>query len=81
MADMWQRPAVDRPSSDVLALQAHVERAGYALACPYSSSDEFEAAVIRAKLGPGAPGPRRRRRRLAIYVVVAIALAVAGLLF
>jgi hypothetical protein len=55
--------ALDR-ASDVLALQAHVARAGCALACVYSSSAEFEAAVIRARRAAGAYRPLRYRRYL-----------------
>ena len=61
---MWQPRAVDRLQADFLALQA--ARAGCALACSYSSSDEFEAAIIRSKLDAGIYGPKRRRRR-ALY--------------
>jgi len=45
---MWQFLAFGRPRPDTLALTA--ERAGSAMACAYSSSDEFEAAVLRSKL-------------------------------
>jgi hypothetical protein len=78
---MWKSSAFDRISTDALALQAHVERAGCAMACAYSSSDEFEAAVIRAKRDAGAYGPKRRRR-LVLYAGAATAvLAVVVLLF
>jgi hypothetical protein len=50
----------------MLELEANLERAGYALACPFTSSSEFEAAVIRANRQAGAYGPRRHRR-LAVY--------------
>jgi len=61
----------------MLELEANLERAGYAMACPFTSSSEFEAAVIRAKRQAGAYGPRRHRR-LAVYaasVVSGMALA------
>jgi hypothetical protein len=58
---MWHVRDVDPFPTDFLAFQA--TRAGSALACPYSSSDEFEAAVIRSKLDAGAYGPKRYRRR------------------
>jgi hypothetical protein len=78
---MWYLSAVNRISTDALALQAHVERAGCAMACSYSSSDEFEAAVIRAKLAAGIYGPRRFRR-FALYAGWAtVALTVVALLF
>jgi hypothetical protein len=34
------------------------------MACPFSSSDEFEAAVIRSRLDAGVYGPKRRQRHL-----------------
>jgi type IV secretory pathway component VirB8 len=55
-----------RTRRHMLELEANLERAGYALACPFTSSSEFEAAVIRANRQAGAYGPRRHRR-LAVY--------------
>ena len=78
---MWQPSASARVSTDALALQAQAVRAGCALACAYSSSDEFEAAVIKAKRDAGVYGPKRRRR-LTLYAGAAtVALAVFILLF
>lgn len=78
---MWRFSTFGRIRTDVLALQANVERAGCAWACAYSSSDEFEAAVIRANLDAGVYGPRRRRR-FALYAAVAsAALALVILMF
>lgn len=45
-----------------LALEA--EYAGSALACTFSSSDEFEAALIQGRRNAGAYGPTARQRRL-----------------
>jgi hypothetical protein len=53
-----------RVRADVLALQSNAERAGLALACPYSSSAEFEAAVINSRLRAGLYGFRRRLRHM-----------------
>jgi hypothetical protein len=50
--------------SDLVALRAAAERAGTALACLFSSSDEFEAAVVKVRREQGAYGPRRRKRSL-----------------
>jgi hypothetical protein len=50
--------------SDLAALRAAAERAGTALACLFSSSDEFEAAVVKVRREQGVYGPRRRRRSL-----------------
>jgi hypothetical protein len=60
----------------VLALQMDLERAGLAWACPFSSSVEFEAAVIRSRRRAGAYRPVRLRR----YAVCAAVLAAAAAL-
>ena len=40
--------------ADIVALRAAAERAGTALACLFSTSDEFEAAVVRVRREQGA---------------------------
>jgi hypothetical protein len=61
----------------VAALEAYAERAGAALACAYSSSAEFDAALIAERLAAGVYGPKRhRKRRLATAAGVAAGLAV-----
>ena len=40
--------------ADLVALRGAAERAGMALVCLYSSSDEFEAALIQARRDGGA---------------------------
>ena len=40
--------------ADIAALRAAAERAGTALACLFSSSDEFEAEVVRVRREQGA---------------------------
>jgi hypothetical protein len=72
---MWHPRLPSRSSAGMLALQIGAERAGCALACPYSSSAEFEAAVIRSKLAAGIYGPRRRRRQM-LYAGAAIGMLV-----
>ena len=59
---MSQPRAIAELEADIVALRA--ERAGTALACLFSSSDEFEAAVVRLRREQGAYGPARRHRRL-----------------
>jgi hypothetical protein len=77
---MWQRWSPSRVHADALALQLSAERAGCALACVFSSSDEFEAALIRTRLAAGVYGPKRRRR-YALYAVIATGgLAVLALM-
>ena len=60
-----------------LALEAYAEHAGTALACAYSSSAEFDAALIAQRRAAGVYGPRRhRKQRLATAAGIAAALAV-----
>ncbi|MDQ2955146.1 MAG: hypothetical protein M3R18_09500 [Pseudomonadota bacterium] len=58
-------------------LEACARSAGQALACPFSSSDEFEASIITARRAEGAYGPTARQRRL--YWGVVLMLLLAGL--
>ena len=72
---MWHRRFQGRP--DVGALQAC---AGLALACAYSSSDEYEAELIRTRRSAGVYGPRRHRTlMLAIGAALAVAVLIAAL--
>jgi hypothetical protein len=50
--------------ADLTALRAAAERAGSALACLFSSSDEYEADIIRERRAQGAYDPPRRGREL-----------------
>ena len=61
---MSQPRAIAELEADIVALRAAAERAGTALACLFSSSDEFEAAVVKVRREQGAYGPRRRHRSL-----------------
>ena len=63
--------------ADLIALRAAAERAGLALACLFSSSDEYEADLIRERRAQGAyDPPRRARRRLrAAALIGALAFA------
>jgi len=51
------------------------------MACPFSSSDEFEAAIIRARLDAGVYGPKRRRRRRHILLAGAASSMLVVLLW
>ena len=76
---MWQILTPARPRTDVLTLQEDAERAGLAWACPFSSSDEFEAAVISSRRRAGAYGPSRIRRYAFYTAFTAAAVAaIAG---
>jgi hypothetical protein len=77
---MLRRWSVARMRAELGALEASAERAGAALACIYSSSDEFEAAEIRARRAADLWGPRTigaMRLVLAATAIAALALLVA----
>jgi hypothetical protein len=69
---MWH---MSRLHSDFETLEIAAQRAGTALACPFASSAEFEAATIQARRAAGIYGPKRHRRQAAI-AVTGIALVV-----
>jgi predicted metal-binding protein len=57
---------------DAVALQAC---AGLALACAYSSSEEYEAEVIQARRAAGAYGSHQRHAYVVFAAVAAAVLA------
>jgi hypothetical protein len=65
--------------ADIAALRAAAERAGTALACLFSSSDEFEAAVVRVRREQGAFRRNRARRPLLAATLIGL-LALAFVL-
>lgn len=69
-----------RLNPEFVALEANTEQAGRALACAYSSSDEFEAAIIHARREAGIYGWPRRRRQLMAMVVLSAALIIGTFL-
>jgi hypothetical protein len=69
---MW--PSQSRP--ETVSLESYAERAGAALACAFSNSAEFDAALIAARRAAGIYGPRRHRRRM---LATAASIAAAGL--
>ncbi|HEY7246548.1 MAG TPA: hypothetical protein VH678_21965 [Xanthobacteraceae bacterium] len=56
-----------------LGLASAAASAGFAMACPFGSSAEFEAAIIARKLETAAR-VRRRRQRCALAVAGAFLL-------
>lgn len=62
--------------SDVVALEAYAESAGRALACLFSSSDEFEADLIRERRAAGVYCVKRSRVHIATCLGVTVALSV-----
>jgi hypothetical protein len=70
---MSQSRAITDLEADIAALRAAAERAGTALACLFSSSDEFEAALVRLRREQGAyPIQMRTRRPLRTGVLTAL---------
>jgi hypothetical protein len=67
-----------RMRAALLVLETTAARAGCAMACPFGSSAEFEAAVIRGKLA--AEACRRKRRWGYILAAVAVGSLLAALL-
>lgn len=69
-----------RRATETISLEAYAERAGSALACAFSNSAEFDAALISARRAAGVYGPKRHRRQvLATAAGIAAGLAVIGL--
>jgi hypothetical protein len=67
---------------DLASLRSAADRAGTALACLFSSAEEFEAEVIRVRrlqgllvLPPEARQHRRKRRGLKTACVAALSVA------
>ena len=76
---MLQESRAAYPSAQWVALEGCAQTAGHALACAFSSSDEYEAALIAERRAEGRYGLSGRRRRIVI-TTTAIALAIAVLI-
>ena len=66
--------------ADIVALRASADRAGTALACLFSSSDEFEAEVVRVRREQGAYRRAQPRAPSAVDRRAGRALALAFIL-
>jgi len=70
-----------RTATETISLEMYAERAGAALACAFSNSAEFDAALIAARRAAGVYGPKRHRRQMLVTAAgVAAGLAVIILL-
>lgn len=78
MSGMRRVMSPAQPTADALRMDA--ERAGLAWACPFSSSDEFEAAVISARRRSGAYGRKWLRGPVLCAIVAAGMTAVLCLM-
>jgi hypothetical protein len=61
--------------SDAVALEAC---AGLALACAYSSSDEYEAELIQVRRKAGAYGSQHHRQAYAVFALAAAVIVIAA---
>ena len=77
---MSQPRAIAELEADIVALRAAAERAGTALACLFSSSDEFEAAIVRQRREQGAYAPAQRHRNPVWAGLLTVILAAAFLM-
>ena len=77
-AGMWRSPSPARTGADTL--EAYAERAGAALACAYSNSAEFDAALIAERRAAGVYGPRRHRKQM-LATAAGIAAGLAMVVF
>jgi hypothetical protein len=67
-----------RVQDGCLSLEANAVSAGIALACAYSSSDEYEAELIQARRKAGAYGsPHRQQAYVAFAAAATMAAAIA----
>ncbi|HZL29530.1 MAG TPA: hypothetical protein VFC54_00515 [Pseudolabrys sp.] len=62
-----------RASTSAVSLEAFAEGAGAALACSYSSSAEYDAALIAERRAAGVYGPKRHRKQMLAAVVGIVA--------
>jgi hypothetical protein len=74
---MMRPPTATQVEAELGALEQSIDRARSALACAFSSSDEFEAAVIRAQRARGAFAPWYITQLRTILAATAVAAAIA----
>ena len=73
---MWGVRSHSQPPTEAGVLEA--DAAGLALACAFSSSDEYEAAIITERRAAGAYGSNRKPAALIVAAVIAaFALGIA----
>ena len=65
------------PVAPSVLLEGCVQGAGRALACDFSSSDEFEAALIAARRAEGRYGTKHHRKWTLPCALATVALALA----
>ena len=63
------------------SLETSVEEARLSFACAFSSSEEFEAALIKNRRDAGLYGPSPRQRHGAIGIMVGLLIVVGFVVF
>jgi hypothetical protein len=78
---MWDQRCVEGNEIRVQAnaLEANVACAGLALGCVYSSSDEYEAEIIKARRAAGVYGSQYRLQAYAAFVIAAAAIVLVAI--
>ncbi len=66
--------------SPATELEVQAANAGLALACAFSSADEYNAAIIAERRAAGVYGPRRHRKQMLVTSAGIIA-ALATIVF
>ena len=69
-----QRTSTAHGQASSVALEANAACAGLALACAYSSSDDYEAELIQVRRKAGAYGARHHRQAYVIFALAAAAI-------
>ena len=64
-----------RSDAAAISLEIYAEQAGAAMACAYSSSAEYDTALIAERRAAGVYGPKRQRRQ----ILAALGGIIAGL--
>jgi hypothetical protein len=78
---MLGRISNGQASAQGLTLEAYAARAGAAMGCAFSSSAEYDAALIAERRAAGIYGPKRHRRQMLVTAAgVAVGIAVIILL-
>jgi hypothetical protein len=75
---MWNLRLQTRNTSAILtpalALEANAACAGLALGCAYTSSDEYEAEIVRVRRAAGAYGSSHQRQAYIAFAMTAAAI-------
>ena len=66
---MLNRHSYGRSPSDTASLELYAQSAGAAWVCSYSTSAEYDAALIAERRAAGVYGPLRARRQMLLTVI------------